>query len=161
MAGVYRPRHPERTVFYRVFAHHFEHFLSEYESRFEREYGFFRPVVKEVETRGFCPSCQAKRVEMWGEWIRETLLWDVPHRQVVFTIPKMPRIFFKYNRRLLGDLCRAALRALNRYFEVAVGEPLVPGVIAVIQTFFKNDFPFSHKRGRAWAGKGNFSEDCP
>jgi len=48
MAGVYRPRHPERTVLYRVLAHHFERFLAEYERRFEREFGFFRPVVKEV-----------------------------------------------------------------------------------------------------------------
>jgi hypothetical protein len=48
MAGVYRPRHPERTVLYRVLFHHFDRFLTEYESRFEREYGFFRPIVKEV-----------------------------------------------------------------------------------------------------------------
>jgi hypothetical protein len=167
MAGVYRPRHPERTVLYRVLSHYFSSFLSEYESRFEREYGFLRPVVKEVveryldcgnprcgfarihcpacraehlltfscKTRGFCPSCQAKRIEMWGEWVRDRLLIDVPHRQVVFTIPKMLRIFFKFKRRLLSDLCRAALRTLNRYFEAAVGEPLLPGVIAVIQTF--------------------------
>ena len=40
-------------------------------------------------TRGFCPSCHAKRLEQWGEWMRETLLLDVPHRQVVFVIPKM------------------------------------------------------------------------
>jgi hypothetical protein len=39
MAGVYRPRHPERTVLYRVLFHHFDRFLTEYESRFEREYG--------------------------------------------------------------------------------------------------------------------------
>ena len=39
MAGVYRPRHPERTVLYRVLFH---------EDRFEREYGFFRLIVKEV-----------------------------------------------------------------------------------------------------------------
>ena len=26
------------------------------------EDGYFRPVVKEVETRGFCPSCHAKRI---------------------------------------------------------------------------------------------------
>jgi hypothetical protein len=45
-------------------------------------------------TRGFCPSCHAKRLEEWGEWMRETLLLDVPHRQVVFTIPRMLRIFF-------------------------------------------------------------------
>lgn len=86
-------------------------------------------------TRGFCPSCHAKRIEEWGEWMRETLLLDVPHRQVVFTIPKMLRIFFKYKRRLLGDLCRCALRALTRYFETAAGTTVKPGVIAAIQTF--------------------------
>jgi hypothetical protein len=48
MAGVYRPRHPERTALYRVLFHYFGRFLSEYESRFQREYGFFRPIVKEV-----------------------------------------------------------------------------------------------------------------
>ncbi len=51
--------------------------------------------------RGFCPSCHAKRLEEWGEWMRETLLLDVPHRQVVFTIPRMLRIFFKYNREMI------------------------------------------------------------
>ena len=55
----------------------------------------------------------AKRLEEWGEWMRETLLLDVPHRQVVFVIPKMLRIFFKYNRRLLGEFCRSALRSLS------------------------------------------------
>ncbi len=35
-------------------------------------------------TRGFCPSCHAKRREERGEWMRETLLLDVPHRQIVF-----------------------------------------------------------------------------
>jgi hypothetical protein len=86
-------------------------------------------------TRGFCPSCHAKRLEEWGEWMRETLLLDVPHRQVVFVIPKMLRIFFKYKRRLLGDLCGLALRSLTRYFEVVTGSALRPGVIAAIQTF--------------------------
>ena len=47
-AGVYRPRHPERTVLYRVLFHHFDRFLAEYESRFEKEYGFLRSIIKEV-----------------------------------------------------------------------------------------------------------------
>jgi hypothetical protein len=37
--------------------------------------------------------------------------------------------------RLLGDLCRCALRALSRYFEIVTGSALTPGVIAAIQTF--------------------------
>jgi ribosomal protein S27E len=149
VSGIYRPRHPERTVLYRVLFHYFDQFLAEYENRFEKEYGFFRPIIKEVveryldcgnprcgfarircpdcgeerllmfscRSRGFCPSCHSKRLEEWGEWMREELLLDVPHRQVVFTVPKMLRIFFKYTRRLLGDLCQAASEALLKYFQ--------------------------------------------
>ena len=47
----------------------------------------------------------------------------------------MLRIFFNYNRRLLGDLYRCALRSLTRYFEVLAGSELIPGVITAIQTF--------------------------
>jgi hypothetical protein len=47
----------------------------------------------------------------------------------------MLRVFFKYNRWLLGELCRSALRSLTRYFEVTTGNELMPGVIAAIQTF--------------------------
>ncbi|MGB8952074.1 MAG: transposase, partial [Candidatus Aminicenantales bacterium] len=46
MAGIYRARHPERTLLYRVLFHYFDRFLSEYVSRFEREYGFLRPVIQ-------------------------------------------------------------------------------------------------------------------
>ena len=54
MAGIYRPRHPERTVLYRVLFHHFDRFLAEYESRFEKEYGFFRlhPHLHFLATEG-------------------------------------------------------------------------------------------------------------
>jgi len=48
MAGVYRPRHPERTVLYPVLFHYFDRFLAEYKSRFELEYEYFRPIVKDV-----------------------------------------------------------------------------------------------------------------
>ena len=48
MAGIYRQRHPERTVFYRVLFHYFEEFVAEYEHRFEREYGYLRPVIQEI-----------------------------------------------------------------------------------------------------------------
>ena len=46
MAGVYRSRHPEQTVLYRVLFHHFERFLAEYETRFEREYGLCSPQAR-------------------------------------------------------------------------------------------------------------------
>ena len=79
MAGVYRPRHPERAVLYRVLFHYFDRFLAEYESRFEKEHGFLRPIIKEVAERyldcgnprcGFarirCPDCHAERLLMFS-----------------------------------------------------------------------------------------------
>ncbi|MBE0461453.1 MAG: transposase zinc-binding domain-containing protein [Candidatus Aminicenantes bacterium] len=95
MSRVYRQRHPEHAVFYRVLFHYFEHFLQEYENRFEKHCGYLRPIVQKVvekyldcgnpkcgfvrikcsdygterllmfscKTRGFCPSCHAKRRE--------------------------------------------------------------------------------------------------
>ena len=79
MAGVYRQRHPERSVFYRVLFHYFESFLLEYESRFEREYGYFRPIIQEVVDRyldcgnpmcGFarirCPDSGEERLLMFS-----------------------------------------------------------------------------------------------
>ena len=62
------------------------------------------------KTRGFCPSSHAKRLEERGEWVRETLLLDVPHRQVVFVIPRMLRVFFKFKLKLLGELLSQSSR---------------------------------------------------
>ncbi len=167
MAGIYHQRHLERTVFYRVMFHDFEEFVAEYENHFEREYGYFRPVIKEVVEKyldcrnpkcgfarircgdcgkeflltfsckvlGFCPSCHAKRGEEWGEWMRDELLLDVPHRQVVFTIPKMLRIFFKYKRSLLSGLCLCRKWAILKYLRAVTGKEITPGIIAVIQSF--------------------------
>jgi hypothetical protein len=44
-AGVYRPRHPERTVVYRLVEEHFERYFREYEDRYEAREGSLRKVV--------------------------------------------------------------------------------------------------------------------
>jgi len=56
----------------------------------------------------FCTSCHAKRAVAFAEWLHTTVLLPVLHRQIVLTIPKMLRAYFRYDRRLLGDLCRVA-----------------------------------------------------
>ncbi|MBM3295663.1 MAG: hypothetical protein FJY82_14250 [Candidatus Aminicenantes bacterium] len=153
MAGVYRPRHPERTALYRVMFPHFERFLAEYEGRFEREYGYFRPVVKEVveryldcgnprcgfarlrcpncaeerlvmfscRSRGFCPSCHAKRVEEWAERI---LSWQhsgfsVHSRVRAKTKTEAERVG-KYMIRPLSPV-RTAFRRSRRALDIARG----------------------------------------
>ena len=73
--AVYRPRHPERTAFYKLFQDHFERYLREYEDRFEPRHGPLRPVVRPtVEAYlecgrlhgGFarirCPKCRAEHL---------------------------------------------------------------------------------------------------
>src|SRR4030042_3863779 len=45
----------------------------------------------------------------------------------LFTIPKMVRIFFKYNRRLLGELCRLAERRGLADFRRFLPCPRLPG----------------------------------
>jgi len=55
----------------------------------------------------------------------------VPHRQFVFTVPKRLRIFFRFDRRLLGELPRLAFkRVLEVYRAVLDRHDVVPGMVA-------------------------------
>ncbi len=86
--------------------------------------------------RYFCPSCHQKRVLMFGEWITEEILYALPHRQYVFTVPKMLRPHFRFDRKLLGKLSQCAYQALKEFFrETLNNEKAVPGVVISIQTF--------------------------
>jgi hypothetical protein len=54
----------------------------------------------------------------------------------VFTIPKRLRIYFRFERRLLGELCRAAARTVTTVYRAASGRPdAAPGMVGAIQTF--------------------------
>jgi hypothetical protein len=48
ISGIYHPRNPYESPFYQCIADHFEEFIRVYDERYEREYGFFRPVIAEV-----------------------------------------------------------------------------------------------------------------
>jgi hypothetical protein len=73
--------------------------------------------------RYFCTSCHTKRAAAFAEWLHTTILLPVPHRQIVLTIPKMLRIYFRYDRRLLGDLCRVAAGVIVESFRVLLAVP--------------------------------------
>jgi ribosomal protein S27E len=73
--AVYRPRHPERTAFYRLLETRFDRCLRAYEERFAPRSGPLRPVVvRSVEDSlgcgrpegGFarirCPKCRAEHL---------------------------------------------------------------------------------------------------
>jgi len=47
----------------------------------------------------------------------------------------MLRLFFRFRHSLLSSLCLAAVKALLKYLKFVTGRELMPGVVAVIQTF--------------------------
>src|SRR5207253_9518170 len=85
--------------------------------------------------RYFCPSCHQKRVLMFGEWITGKILYPLPHRQYVFTLPKMLRVYFRFDRKLLGKLSQCAYQSLKEFFQTTLNRKKAkPGVVVSIQT---------------------------
>ena len=188
-SGVYRPRHPERTSFYRIFEQHFPTYVGTYEERFEHRCGPLRPVVSRTveafldcgrlvngfarircptcggehllafscQTRNFCPSCQAKRAALFAERLAGEIAAPVPHRHIVFTIPKVLRGLFQRERRLLGLLSRCAYQAVRRAFATYLDDRRAsPGFVASIQTFGSYAANF-HPHIHALVTEGAFS----
>ena len=85
--------------------------------------------------RGFCPSCQARRAEEWTIWLIDHRLEQVPHHHVIFTIPKMLRAYFRYDRSLLNDLSRAANLVVLNYLRILLGTDVTPGLVIARHTF--------------------------
>lgn len=83
-------------------------------------------VAFSCKQRSLCPSCHQKRELQWAAWAKEELLAEVPHRQVVLTMPKRLRIFFRFDRRLLGELLGCAWRAWRLYTEALIEGPCQP-----------------------------------
>jgi len=89
VAEIYRQHHPERTVFYRVLFHYFDEFVAEYENRFEREYGYLRPVIKEVVEKYLdCgnPKCGFARIRCQLSGRLEQLQGHIPRSQSLLDI---------------------------------------------------------------------------
>jgi hypothetical protein len=86
--------------------------------------------------RWFCPSCHAKKVVQFGDLLRSNVLYPVPHRQYVFTLPKVLRTYFKYDLKLLSKLCNCANRSLTTFFKTVLNTKTgKPGTVTAIQTF--------------------------
>ena len=177
--GIYRPRSPQKSPFYQCIADHFEEFIQVYDERYEREYGFWRPVIAEViqkylecgdlahgfarircdhcgqtfilafscKGRYFCPSCHMKRVLSFSEWLTSEVLEGAPHQQYVLTIPKIIRLYFKYDRKLLGKLCLCAWETIKEFFEECLPEGAVPAAVISIQTWGDKANHYSHLHG--------------
>jgi Putative transposase len=77
-----------------------------------------------------------KRVLLFGEWITEHILYPLPHRQYIFTIPGLLRPYFRFDRKLLGKLSQCAYQSLKEFFQTTLNrKEAMPGVVVSIQTF--------------------------
>ena len=86
--------------------------------------------------RHFCPSCHQKRVVEFGEWLCMDVLKKIPHRHFIFSIPKILRRYFLYDRKLLPTLSRCAWESLKVFMQQAVPEKEpIPGAVIAVQTF--------------------------
>ena len=89
---------------------------------------------------GVSRACHAKKVLQFGESLRDNILYSVPHRQYVFTIPIVCRLYFKYDRRLLTRLCHCAYESLLLFLRNTIGlTDGRPGVVLSIHSF--GDYP--------------------
>ncbi|MBR8821920.1 hypothetical protein IX293_000150 [Fusobacterium necrophorum] len=63
-----------------------------------------------------CPTCGYKYAKAWAHKMSQTLL-NVPHRHILFTIPKEARPFFCYDRELLHHLALGVKHILDYQFQ--------------------------------------------
>lgn len=84
--------------------------------------------------RHFCPSCHQKRVVEFGEWLCTEVVKSVVHRHAVFSVPKIIRRYFLYDRKLLSELSRCGWEALKAVYAAGVRDKTaIPG--AAIPTY--------------------------
>ena len=84
--------------------------------------------------RSFCPSCEKKRSLLWAEWLREEVLEPVPHRHVVFTMPRLLRGIFRKRRELPLELSQCGAEALGEYVRRELGADVRPGIVVSVAT---------------------------
>lgn len=107
--------------------------------------------------RSFCPSCEKKKQILWAEWLQKDVLKPVPHRHVVFTMPRLLRPLFRRRRELLLDLAQCAAEAVAEYAKRQVGGDARPGTVVSIAT--SGDLLQWHPHGHLLITDGAFSDD--
>jgi len=123
------------SILRKIFPSQNERFLKKIAS-YIQDINRFEPAIKHLSNDHFCPSCHQKRVVEFGEWLCIDVLKKVPHRHFVFSLPKILRRYFLYDRKLLADLSLCAWESLKVFLQEAVPEnDPIPGAVIAMQTF--------------------------
>ena len=101
---------------------------------------------------------------LWAEWLTEEVLEPVDHVHWIFTVPKRLRLFFLYDRKLLGDLVRCAWRTVRDLCGAGLADRrAASGMVASIQTWGDLANWQPHVHALATAGvvdRGKLDEDA-
>jgi hypothetical protein len=120
--------------------------------------GHERLLAFTCKSRHFCPSCHQRRVRSTSDWIATAVCHAVPHRQFVFTIPKVLRGIFRKRRTELTILFRTATECLRDHFRTRLNLPEGKlGAIAAVHTF--GDYLIFHPHLHVLAADGLFAPD--
>ncbi len=110
-------------------------------------------AIPDFSRTSFCSSRQQKRVVEYGEWLLTDVLKKVPQRHRIFGIPKRLKIYFMYDRSLLGKPSTCAWNVMSAFLKSAVPrDGAVPGASIAIQTYGgflnPNSAPARHRHRR-------------
>jgi hypothetical protein len=124
----------------------------------ECRHEFFRPFS--CKKFYFCPSCSQKRAILFGEHISNEVMLKLPHRQYVFSFPKMLRPFFRNNKKLFSEISRLIYQMFELYYTRIGCKEARTGIITAFQTFgdFLRFNPHYHSLvlDGYFDGEGNF-----
>jgi hypothetical protein len=67
--------------------------------------------------------------------MNERLLLLLPHGQMVFTFPKVLRVFFRHDRKLRGEISKMVYLMIQRFHNEAAGRRIQSA--AVIDSFLR------------------------
>lgn len=90
-------------------------------------------IAFSCKKRGICPSCNTKRAILFAEQLRDSVLKLVPHRHVVFSVPKRVRPYLKFSRKHATLLFNAAWDTIKELYAAALPDT-TPGLILTLQT---------------------------
>ena len=103
------------------------------------KYEYFRPFAAcaEIACKSWylCPSCNQKRLLLFSEHLSENVLLNLPHRQFVFTLPKLLRVYFKYDRNLFEEVSRIIFTIIHDYYTETVQTAVKIGAVVSYQSF--------------------------
>ena len=117
-------------------------------------HSYFRPFSCKVFH--LCPSCDQKRTLLYAEYLSEDLLLNLPHRQFVFTIPKILRPYFKSDKRLFGEVSKLIFSLLSKFFSLAAGQELLGACVVSYQSF--GEFVRFHPHWHVLVLEGGFTK---